>query len=511
MYGNSDIIQELRVEVASLRDEKKVFVNRHNAMQKQLEALTTRLQEAETTAVATKQLNLELIRKLEKLEDNDLYLQKKVTLQNSEADGLKKLNHDLITANKKLSKELTKQIYSLPPRRIELEKENEALKRKLHEVATTEVGELRIKTKHLEEENTELLNTLRLFQENLPEAQTAHQERIEEFMQKAEQSVPDYPVEPDKPTRLLRAKLILEEALETVSALGVNVTTPSSLSSPTVPIQFKDLQFFINPYKPFDMVEVVDGCCDISVVTIGTLSACGVKDAALLLEVDLSNLAKFGPGSSKRKDGKWLKPEGWTPPAISYHLRQQGWREPEDTQAEVETAYNLPPQKPELPIEEELDTIEDKQESEKDMGHLKPIEPEGDFSFSTESAEVMVEADRRNKEREEKLDGAKLRRVSSKNQATEEEELKQFVELPDSLLAQSNRVTQVAQLDRICRNLEEIYGKEKAEKMMQEHICTRCKGAGGSTQICPYAEEVDGIKEECNCCEECRQQCKDDI
>jgi predicted HAD superfamily Cof-like phosphohydrolase len=63
-------------------------------------------------------------------------------------------------------------------------------------------------------------------------------------------------------------------------------------------------------------VEVVDGCADISVVTIGTLIAFGVDDETVLEEVDASNLRKFEPGSYRREDGKWIKPPSWTPPDI---------------------------------------------------------------------------------------------------------------------------------------------------------------------------------------------------
>jgi predicted HAD superfamily Cof-like phosphohydrolase len=38
------------------------------------------------------------------------------------------------------------------------------------------------------------------------------------------------------------------------------------------------------------------------VVTIGTLSACGISDIPLLMEVDDSNIAKFGPNGKRRPD-----------------------------------------------------------------------------------------------------------------------------------------------------------------------------------------------------------------
>jgi len=52
---------------------------------------------------------------------------------------------------------------------------------------------------------------------------TAHYNRIKAFMQKVGQDTPEIATIPDEKTRILRAKLILEEALETVEALGVKV------------------------------------------------------------------------------------------------------------------------------------------------------------------------------------------------------------------------------------------------------------------------------------------------
>ncbi|MDE2996782.1 MAG: hypothetical protein OXT73_08620 [Bacteroidota bacterium] len=137
---------------------------------------------------------------------------------------------------------------------------------------------------------------------------TPHYQRVKEFMQKVGQDTPEGAIEPDSKVRILRAKLILEEALETVEALGVTVHHQGH------EITEEGLEY--DAPNPFDLKEVVDGCADISVVTIGTLIAIGVDDEPVLEEVDASNLRKFGPGSYRREDGKWMKPPGWTPPDI---------------------------------------------------------------------------------------------------------------------------------------------------------------------------------------------------
>lgn len=127
-------------------------------------------------------------------------------------------------------------------------------------------------------------------------------------MQKVGQATPEAATIPDAKIRILRAKLILEEALETVEALGVRVHIGDT-----------EVMEEVLAYSASDNVnlqEVADGCADISVVTIGTLIAFGIDDEPLLEEVDASNLRKFGEGSYRREDGKWMKPPGWTPPDI---------------------------------------------------------------------------------------------------------------------------------------------------------------------------------------------------
>ena len=146
-----------------------------------------------------------------------------------------------------------------------------------------------------------------------------HQERVEQFMKLAGQEVKTSPAIPDKDIRLLRAKLILEEALETVYALGFRLVAKSDHYDTD---SEKDFYFYENRQGP-SLEEIADGCADISVVTQGTLSACGIKDDSLLEEVDNNNLAKFGPGHSWNEDGKLIKPPGHKGPDIAKVLAQQ--------------------------------------------------------------------------------------------------------------------------------------------------------------------------------------------
>ncbi len=144
---------------------------------------------------------------------------------------------------------------------------------------------------------------------------TEHYQRVKTFMEKVGQETPTEVVVPDEHTRLLRARLILEEALETVHALGISVRVQGQEAN------IDSCEF--TPNKPVDLEGVADGCADISVVTIGTLIAFGIEDEELLREVDEANLRKFGSGSYAREDGKWMKPRDWTPPNIAGVLANQ--------------------------------------------------------------------------------------------------------------------------------------------------------------------------------------------
>lgn len=155
---------------------------------------------------------------------------------------------------------------------------------------------------------------------NYTRAKTPHQQRVEALMFRAHQAAPDFPCEPSEAVRILRARLIVEEVLETLDALGVKISIRDEHDEP-VGVGFEDLEFAA--VGTADIVDVADGCADISVVTIGTLSAFGIADDVLLALVDYNNLAKFGPGHSYNEFGKLLKPAGHKPPDIEGLLRHQ--------------------------------------------------------------------------------------------------------------------------------------------------------------------------------------------
>jgi len=152
-----------------------------------------------------------------------------------------------------------------------------------------------------------------------------HQLNVEAFMLRAKQEVPIVPTMPNAEVRALRARLILEEAFETIKALGVCVEATLPDGDMIVDgneVEFKDLRLIASDdehrwpsFEP-NMIEVIDGVCDLSVVGIGTLSAMGCPDLPFIRAVDAANLRKFGPGHSWRGDGKLLKPPGFAPPDL---------------------------------------------------------------------------------------------------------------------------------------------------------------------------------------------------
>lgn len=147
---------------------------------------------------------------------------------------------------------------------------------------------------------------------------SAHQQRIEKFMKLAGQQIPEKPTIPSLEVRKLRASLVLEEAIELINGLGFCLRDKIN-DGPVLTI---DNFEYVESIKP-NLEKIADGVADVSVVSIGTLTACGIEDQEIIEEVDNNNLAKFGPGHSKRADGKLIKPPSHKPPQIKEILSRQ--------------------------------------------------------------------------------------------------------------------------------------------------------------------------------------------
>ena len=131
---------------------------------------------------------------------------------------------------------------------------------------------------------------------------------VRHFMLSVGQSAPNSPTEPTKEEKLLRAKLILEESLELLKGLGVSVSTMVPQGEK---VTIEDL--YLSDDGTFNMVEVVDGACDLYWVGVaGVAVSCGFSLREPLDEVNRSNLSKIHNGY-RRGDGKWQKGEHYSP------------------------------------------------------------------------------------------------------------------------------------------------------------------------------------------------------
>lgn len=137
-------------------------------------------------------------------------------------------------------------------------------------------------------------------------SRSVHQCNVEQFMLGANQAIRSDPGIPPEEDRRRQALLLLEEVTETCEALGFAV----------------DYVLHPNISLPPDLVEIIDGCCDLRVVATGTLSMCGIPDLAFQQEVDMNNLDKIGPGSSISPAGKLIKPPGHKGPRIEELLKE---------------------------------------------------------------------------------------------------------------------------------------------------------------------------------------------
>lgn len=104
---------------------------------------------------------------------------------------------------------------------------------------------------------------------------TSEQQSVKEWMQQFQQETPEKPVIPNLETRKLRAKLILEEALETLQGLGISAYV-SNQDNEYESIHDFHFDFHeVDTWKP-SLELIADGCEDLKVVTEGTLVACGL-------------------------------------------------------------------------------------------------------------------------------------------------------------------------------------------------------------------------------------------
>ena len=165
---------------------------------------------------------------------------------------------------------------------------------------------------------------------------SSNQLKVEVFMARIGTKTQPLPLKPEIPnakTRVLRARLMLEECLETIrNGLGVNVDVLFDFSdggfqepggTKRMAVKMSHMRFMPNG-EP-DLVEIADGLADQEVVNLGTAASCGLAHQPFFDEVMNNNFEKFGPGHKIDKGGKLIKPPDHKKPKIGREIVSQGF------------------------------------------------------------------------------------------------------------------------------------------------------------------------------------------
>ena len=124
---------------------------------------------------------------------------------------------------------------------------------------------------------------------------TKGQEQVKDFMRFFGQGCPDKPIQIDEATAKLRAKLILEEAFETITK-GLGLRISISNNDDFVLIDEENLKSFLVDFdkvKEVDLVELADGLGDSAYVAeFGTAIAAGIDLEPIQDIIHASNMTK---------------------------------------------------------------------------------------------------------------------------------------------------------------------------------------------------------------------------
>ena len=172
---------------------------------------------------------------------------------------------------------------------------------------------------------------------------TTEQQQVAEWMVKFGQEVLSKPTIPSLEVRKLRAKLILEEALETIRGLNLHPYVRYNHYEDDM-IEDDSLGFWENPKDKPSLEEITDGIADSMFVLLGTAAACGIDMEYIFKEVVRSNSSKLwsneeyenylgseqlnfkpmgGKYLAKNLEGKVIKSPSYSPPNIKQLLENQ--------------------------------------------------------------------------------------------------------------------------------------------------------------------------------------------
>lgn len=161
---------------------------------------------------------------------------------------------------------------------------------------------------------------------------------VTEFMTTFGQTVRTIPTTDITDTeRVLRARLVYEEAVEFVEAMGCFIGYDNEVVDDVRPDHTEKELAKRNPDtrtqdQKIDLVAAADALADITVVTEGSAITLGVDLDRVFDIVHGTNMSKVMPDGTLNRDefGKVLKPEGWVAPTekIAEYI-EESTREPE--------------------------------------------------------------------------------------------------------------------------------------------------------------------------------------
>lgn len=153
---------------------------------------------------------------------------------------------------------------------------------------------------------------------------TPNQERVEAFMDQIPSQLPSLYVKmPSLQVRKLRARLLLEECLETINdGLGLSVWLGDENMSSIFCVQLAMEYISFDDEKQPSLAELADGLADLEVVTLGTASAAGLDMEPIFNEVMDNNMKKLGTGTID-VNGKLVKAKDHPAPNIKTLIFQQ--------------------------------------------------------------------------------------------------------------------------------------------------------------------------------------------
>ena len=138
----------------------------------------------------------------------------------------------------------------------------------------------------------------------------SHIAAVKKFKLGAGQSAPDTKTEPSDDEKITCVRLIIEEAIEMATALGVDIKFSQEISWPYTIHCANDFDYSVT--APINFVEVCDAAVDLQWVAVtGPMALCGMAEklAPALAAVDANNLLKLEKGHKCEKTGKFIKPK----------------------------------------------------------------------------------------------------------------------------------------------------------------------------------------------------------